>query len=119
MSKICTNCDSDNLYEAKFCRKCGKQDFKKRKESNTIKSSNNKRLGSKFLKTIVAILVVIIILMIASAIFQLFIHGFVETGEAIYQNYGTVGSFFFVIFKISPLLIGIWLIKVSWKKITN
>ena len=27
MSKICTNCNSKNPDEAKFCRKCGKQDF--------------------------------------------------------------------------------------------
>ena len=27
MSKICTNCNAKNPDEAKFCRKCGKQDF--------------------------------------------------------------------------------------------
>jgi len=34
MSKICTNCETENVDEAKFCRQCGKQDFKNELKKN-------------------------------------------------------------------------------------
>lgn len=42
MSKICKNCDSENLDDAKFCRKCGKDDFniEDKKNSEIIIAKN-------------------------------------------------------------------------------
>jgi len=39
MSKFCSNCYTENIDEAKFCRKCGKQDFTL--EDNSIKNNVN------------------------------------------------------------------------------
>ncbi len=30
MNKVCSSCNAVNVNEAKFCRKCGKQNFKER-----------------------------------------------------------------------------------------
>lgn len=35
MSKICTSCNAENVDEAKFCRKCGRQNFKESDISST------------------------------------------------------------------------------------
>lgn len=51
MSKICSNCNAKNLDEAKFCRKCGKQDFtveKLTKNNPTDKFENMTELDMFF-----------------------------------------------------------------------
>lgn len=43
MSKICKSCSTENVNEAKFCRKCGEKVFdKKEKESFEILASGDK-----------------------------------------------------------------------------
>lgn len=131
MSQFCISCGIENSDEAKFCKSCGKNlnteehkqfDKKTNYNSSTTQSSNsntNQNFGSKLLKYILAIIVAIIIFTIASVIFQLMKGGLDEVGQSIYDNYGRVGTFIFVIFKMLPLIIGVWLVKISWKKITN
>ena len=59
-------------------------------------------------------------------IISLFIHGFLkiilkssDIGLNLYNDYGTFGSMIYALMELSPLIIGIWLIKLSWKKITS
>lgn len=44
MSKICTSCNTENIDEAKFCRKCGKDNFQK--QNTDIDIENSKPIGA-------------------------------------------------------------------------
>jgi len=73
MSKICTNCNAENIDEAKFCRKCGNQNFMtlnniqkiKEKKTNT---NHHKSISSKAEKedyfALFAILVIVTLIIL-------------------------------------------------------
>lgn len=54
MSKVCTNCNAENLEEAKFCRKCGKTYFNNKESNFSEKTSyglnHNKEIKSESFK---------------------------------------------------------------------
>lgn len=41
MSKFCVNCEAENLDEAKFCKKCGKQDFTKNMSNDNTENTTD------------------------------------------------------------------------------
>lgn len=72
------------------------------------------------MKKIIGIVVAIFILMASSVIFQI-TKGILKVsdfGQNMYANYGKIGIFIEVIITMLPLIIGIWLVKLSWRKIT-
>ena len=125
MSQFCIKCGIENESQAKFCKSCGEKlarseydSFDKNvKNSNTSSTISN--TGSKALKVIFALILAVVILSISAAIFQGLKMGTADLGQSIYENYGKVGIFFFSMAKLLPLMIGIWLVKISWKKITR
>lgn len=131
MSQFCISCGTENQDEAKFCKDCGKklnrEEYKsfdnKVKTSNVEKSyndsSNSTNYGSKALKVVFAVIVAFFILSISAGIFQFLKIGTADLGQSLYENYGKGGVFFYSILQLLPLLIGVWLVKISWKKITN
>lgn len=131
MSQFCISCGNENEDSAKFCRSCGEKLHRKEYEAfdkndnyatstaNIKTSSENKSLGRRFLKTILAIFVAFIILSISAMIFQVLKMSTSEVSQSIFESFGRVGVFVFALVQLLPVMIGIWLTKVSWKKITN
>lgn len=72
------------------------------------------------MKKILGIFVAIVILMVSSVIFQMTkaILRASEFGEKLYPSIGKFAFFIEAIIGALPLIIGIWLVKLSWRKIT-
>ncbi len=70
-------------------------------------------------KKIMAIIVAIVILMVSSVFFQV-LKAMVDNGlgQKVYDSFGAIGTFGVTLLTFLPLIVGIWLIKKSWKKIT-
>lgn len=73
------------------------------------------------MKKLLALGVIVVILFLSTAI-----HGILKVflenssfGLMMYDEYGRIGAFIHAIIELSPLIIGIWLIRFSWKKITT
>lgn len=72
------------------------------------------------MKKVLGVIVAIFILMIASVVFQLtkILLKSSEFGQNMYDSYGKIGVLPEVVIGMLPLIIGIWLVKLSWRKIT-
>ena len=72
------------------------------------------------MKKILAIFVAFIILVITSVVFQLtkVVTESSGLGQNLYNELGKIGIIIEVGITLLPLIIGIWLMKLSWKKIT-
>ncbi len=73
-----------------------------------------------FFKKILALGVSLVILMFASVLFQL-AKAVIDNGmgQNVYDSYGTIGTFGLTLVSFLPLIVGIWLIKITWKIITK
>ncbi len=73
-----------------------------------------------FFKKFLALGVSLVILMFASVLFQL-AKAIIDNGmgQNVYDNYGEIGTFGLTLVSLLPLIVGIWLIKITWKIITK
>lgn len=72
------------------------------------------------MKKIIGVIVVFLILMFTSVVYQM-IKIILESsgfGSNLYDNYGNKGVFIEVVIALLPLIIGLWFAKLCWKKIT-
>jgi ribosomal protein L40E len=45
MSRVCSSCETENVDEAKFCKKCGGKNFKKEYQSKDVAINNKMELN--------------------------------------------------------------------------
>lgn len=72
------------------------------------------------MKKILGVFVAFLILVISSSVYQVtkVLLERSNLGESLYNSMGAAGVFIEVVISMSPLIIGIWLVRVSWRKIT-
>jgi hypothetical protein len=72
------------------------------------------------MKKLLALGVIVVILIISTSIYSI-LKIMLENsnfGFVMYENYGKLGAFIHAIIELAPLIVGVWLIRFSWKKIT-
>ena len=72
------------------------------------------------MKKIIGVIVVVLILMFTSVVYQITKIIFESSGFGtnLYDNYGKMGVFIEVVIALLSLIIGLWFAKFCWKKIT-
>lgn len=72
------------------------------------------------MKKLLVLGVIVVILFVSTAT-----HGILKVllessnfGLMMYDEYGKIGAFIHAIIELSPLIMGVWLMRFSWKKIT-
>lgn len=72
------------------------------------------------MRKVLGLIVAIVILMISSVAFQIMkiTMNRAELRESLYPSMGKFAFFIEAVVSLSPLIIGVWLVKISWRKIT-